>query len=187
MWVTQKEAHKTSVSGTEATGCLLRAVHHFFMQTDILVNGRSYVKKISEPVLLLLFPSNIPSKGEGRTALPSLSVRLTPSRLIPRPFVRRLCPAKPAFPPSLSPLSCPFTVAPAWLPVSLISSDTLHSPTPRPGYALYSCMISKERGLSGRKLHKCMKSVDKASNPRRLAAGDDVQVGAKETLLHSGG
>ena len=108
MCVTQKEAHKTRVSRSEATGCLVRAVHPFFMQTDILVNGRSYVKKISEPVLLLLFPSNIPSKGEGRTALPSLSVRLTPSRLIPRPFVRRLCPAKPPFPPSpSSPLSCP--------------------------------------------------------------------------------
>ena len=31
-----------------------------------------------------------------------------------------------------------------------------------------------------------MKSVDKANNPRRLAAGDEVQVGAKKTLLHLG-
>lgn len=47
-------------------------------------------------------------------------------------------------------------------------------------------MISRERGLSGGKLNKCMKSVDKASDPRRLAARGEVQVGAKETATFGG-
>ena len=140
IWVTQKATHKARVSRTEVTGHLASCwgqFHHFCMQTDVWVNGRSYVKKISEPVPLSLFPSNIPSKGEGRTALPRPCQTHSFKADSTLPSSGRSVHPNPRFHPFLLPLSpAPYTVAPARLPVSRLSSDTLHCPSPRPGYML---------------------------------------------------
>ena len=85
MWVTQKATHKARVSRTEVIGHLVSCwghFHHFCMQTDVWVNGRSYVKKILNLCPYHYFlPTSLQREKEG--LLSPDSVGLIPSRLIP--------------------------------------------------------------------------------------------------------
>lgn len=132
-------------------------------------------------------PTSLQREKEGLLSPDSLSDSLLQGQFHPH-FVRRLCPPKPPFPPfPSSPLSCPLHSGSST--ASCESHLLGHASLPKSKarvYALYSCLMSRERGLSGGKLHKRMKSVDKANNPRRLAAGDEAQVGAKETATFGG-
>ena len=156
MWVTQKATHKARVSRTEVTGHLASCwgqFHHFCMQTDVWVNGRSYVKKNSEPVPLSLFPSNIPSKGEGRTALPRLCRTHSFKAYSTLPSSGSSVHPNHCFHPFVTPLSRPLHSGSSM--ASCKSPLLGHTSLPKSKarvYAFYSCLMSRERGLSGGKL-----------------------------------
>ena len=140
--------------GDWSLGFLLRALPSFLHADRCLGKWQVICQKNFWTCALITISFQHPFKGRRKDCSPrTLSDSLLRGWLHP-PFVGTLCPPKPPFPPFRpSPLSRPLHGGSST--ASCKSPLLGHASVPKSKarvYALYSCLMSRERGLSGGKL-----------------------------------